>query len=67
MMDELLAEVRKHDRAEVSYKTGVSLSTLNTLLSGANSNPKISTLNKLQKFLDDKAKEQSNVTTGKGN
>lgn len=57
MMEELLAEVRKHDRAEVSYKTGVSLSTLNTLLSGSNKNPTVATLNKLRKFLDEKKGE----------
>lgn len=65
MMAELLAEVRKHDRAEVSYKTGVSLSTLNTLLSGANQNPTIATLNKLRAFLDKKEAENGTTEQGK--
>ena len=58
MMTDLLNEIRKHDRAEVSYKSGVSLSTLNLLLSGANKNPTIATLNKLRAFLDQKEKKQ---------
>ena len=65
MMTDLLNEIRKHDRAEVSYKSGVSLSTLNLLLSGANKNPTIATLNKLRAFLDQK--EQENVTTSTSN
>jgi len=65
MMTDLLAEIRKHDRAEVSYKSGVSLSTLNLLLSGANKNPTIATLNKLRAFLDQK--EQENVTASTSN
>ena len=35
MLEELIAELRKHDRAEISYKSGVSLGTINHLLSGA--------------------------------
>lgn len=65
MMTDLLNEIRKHDRAEVSYKSGVSLSTLNLLLSGANKNPTIATLNKLRAFLDQK--EQENVTASTSN
>ena len=65
MMIDLLNEIRKHDRAEVSYKSGVSLSTLNLLLSGANKNPTIATLNKLRAFLDQK--EQENVATSTSN
>ena len=63
MMTDLLNEIRKHDRAEVSYKSGVSLSTLNVLLSGANKNPTIATLNKLRAFLDQKEQENVAVST----
>ena len=63
MMTDLLNEIRKHDRAEVSYKSGVSLSTLNLLLSGANKNPTIATLNKLRAFLDQKEQENVAVST----
>ena len=63
MMTDLLAEIRKHDRAEVSYKSGVSLSTLNLLLSGANKNPTIATLNKLRAFLDQKEQENEPTST----
>ena len=63
MMTDLLSEIRKHDRAEVSYKSGVSLSTLNLLLSGANKNPTIATLNKLRAFLDQKEQENEHTST----
>ena len=63
MMTDLLNEIRKHDRAEVSYKSGVSLSTLNLLLSGANKNPTIATLNKLRAFLDQKEQENESAST----
>lgn len=63
MMTDLLNEIRKHDRAEVSYKSGVSLSTLNLLLSGANKNPTIATLNKLRAFLDQKEQENEPTST----
>ena len=56
-MQELLDEVRKYSRIEVAYKTGVSLSTLNNLLAGNNTNPTIHTLNALRKFVDEKAAE----------
>ena len=63
MMTDLLNEIRKHDRAEVSYKSGVSLSTWNLLLSGANKNPTIATLNKLRAFLDQKEQENESAST----
>ena len=59
MLEELIAELRKHDRAEISYKSGVSLGTINHLLSGAARNPKLSTVQALQKFLEDKNQEAS--------
>ena len=57
MLEELMAEVRKHDRAEVAYKSGVSIATLEGLLSGRNKNPKLSTMQALRGFLDQKEKE----------
>ena len=57
MLEELIAELRKHDRAEISYKSGVSLGTINHLLSGAARDPKLSTVQALQKFLEEKNQE----------
>ena len=57
MLEELIAELRKHDRAEIAYKSGVSLGTINRLLSGASRDPKLSTVQALQKFLEEKQQE----------
>lgn len=54
MLEELIAELRKHDRAEIAYKSGVSLGSINHLLSGAARDPKLSTVQALQKFLEEK-------------
>lgn len=54
MLENLITELRKHDRAEIAYKSGVSLTTLATILSGANKDPKLSTIKALQKFLEEK-------------
>lgn len=62
MLDELVAELRKHDRAEIAFKSGVSISTINGLMCGANKNPKLDTIEALQKFLEEKQNELS----GKG-
>lgn len=59
MLEELIAELRKHDRAEIAFKSGVSLGTINGLLSGANKDPKLSTITALQGFVEQKKEEQS--------
>lgn len=58
MLKDLLTELRKYERAEVAYKSGVSIGTINALMSGANKDPKLSTLTALQSFLDSKEKEK---------
>ena len=57
MLKELISELRRYDRAEISYKSGVSLGTINHLLSGAARDPKLSTVQALQKFLESKEQE----------
>jgi len=57
MLEELIEELRSHDRAEIAYKAGVSVSTVDKILSGANKDPKLSTVIALRKFLDEKAQE----------
>ena len=59
MLEELIAELRKHDRAEIAYKSGVSLGTINPRLSGASRDPKLSTVQALQNFLEQKNRERN--------
>lgn len=54
MLEELIEELKKHDRTEIAYKSGVSASTIDKLMCGAQTNPKLGTLQALRKFLDDK-------------
>lgn len=58
MLEELIEELRSHDRAEIAYKAGVSVSTVDKILSGANKDPKLSTVIALRKFLDDKKAQE---------
>lgn len=59
MLKELIDEIRKYQREEVAYKTGISIGTLNSLLCGRNTNPTIKTVIALQKFLEEKNHELS--------
>lgn len=54
MLENLLKELRKYDRAEIAYKSGVSIGTINALMSGANKDPKLSTITALKEFLESK-------------
>lgn len=58
MLEELIEELKKYDRAEISYKSGVSIGTVNTIMSGANKDPKLSTLTALRAFVDGKQQEK---------
>ena len=57
MLSELIETLKKYDRAEIAYKSGVSIGTINALLSGANTNPNLKTLTALQDFVEKKVKE----------
>jgi len=59
MLEKLIADLRKYDPAEISYKSGVSLSTVNALRSGSQKNPTIKTVEALQKFVEEKQDELS--------
>ena len=54
MLDELVKKLRPFPVAEIAYKTGVSVSTVSNILSGANKNPGIKTVEALQNFLKTK-------------
>ena len=58
MLTELIESLRKYRRAEIVEKTGVSLGTLNVLMSGANDNPTIKTVEALQRFVETKEQEE---------
>lgn len=53
MLDELLAAMRRYDRVDMAYKSGVSIHTINRLMSGADSNPTIKTVEALRKYCDE--------------
>ena len=54
MIENLITELKGFDRTEIAYKSGVSIHTLNRILSGQNDNPTIKTVEALQKFVDSK-------------
>lgn len=58
MLDDLLEAMRKHDRVEMAYKSGVSIHTINRLMCGQDKNPTIKTVEALRKFCDEKEGEK---------
>lgn len=64
ILDDLIKQLRGKDRVKIAYESGVSLSTLNKLLSGENTNPTLDTLTALRVYLD--KEEKGNGTVGQG-
>jgi len=62
MLEELVTKLREYPREEICYKAGVSIGVLNKIMSGANDNPTLKTITKLQSFIEEKENELS----GKG-
>ena len=58
MLSELIEKLRKYRRSEIAEKSGVSIYTLNTIMSGANDNPTIKTVEALQRFVEEKEQEE---------
>lgn len=56
-LSELQTQLRAHDTAEVSYKTGLSIATIDAIKSGRNKNPTTKTFTALAGFLEMKANE----------
>lgn len=55
ILNELVTELKKYDRKEIAFKTGVSFSTLNNLiLYPESANPRLDTLTALREFVDSK-------------
>lgn len=53
-LEELVNKLRGLDRVAMAYKTGVSLSTINKLLSGENTNPTFAVIAALHNYLESK-------------
>lgn len=58
-MEQLRHKLQQHDTAEASYKTGVSISTIDAIKSGRNKNPTTKIVNKINAFLERKENESS--------
>lgn len=56
MLNDLIERLKKYNRTEIAYKSGVSSNTLAKIMSGANDNPTLKTIESLQAFL--KTKEE---------
>lgn len=54
---ELQTQLRAHDTAEVSYKTGLSIATIDGIKSGRNKNPTTKTFTAIAGFLEMKKNE----------
>lgn len=54
MLTELREKLRKYNRVEIAVATNVSISTIDKIISGANDNPTVKTLELLQRFIDQK-------------
>lgn len=64
ILNDMLEQLRGRDRVKMAYESGVSLSTINKLLSGENTNPTLDTLTMLRAYLD--KVESGNGTAGTG-
>ena len=52
ILDELLERLRQYRREDIASKTGLSMSTVNKIMSGENRNPSLHTLEKLSNFAE---------------
>ena len=59
VLTNLIARLAPYKREEIAYLSGVSISTVNKIMSGAEKNPTLDTLTALSNFADEK--EQENV------
>lgn len=51
-LEELITKMRRLDRVATAYRTGVSLSTINKLLSGGNTNPTLAVITALRNYVE---------------
>lgn len=53
-MKDVIDKLKSHDKMEIAYKTGLSMSTIEAIFRGYRSSVSVKTLSKLQKFIQDK-------------
>ena len=61
-LDDLRKQLQPQSTAEASYKTGVSISTIDAIKSGRNKNPTTKIVNKINAFLERKENESSSCS-----
>ena len=54
VLTNLIARLTPYKREEIAYLSGVSISTVNKIMSGAETNPTLDTLTALSDFADKK-------------
>lgn len=52
ILNELLERLSPYRREDIASKTGLSMSTVNKIMSGENRNPSLQTLEKLSNFAE---------------
>ena len=57
MLQDLIQRIKKQDRAEMAFRTGVSIDTIRAIVSGRNSNPLLKTVVALSEYCNQKEKE----------
>ena len=56
ILADLLEQLRQHRREDIASKTGLSMTTVNKIMSGENTNPSLHTLEKLGRFVEENSK-----------
>lgn len=51
MLDELVESLRNYKRKDIAEKTGLSICTVNFIMSGRNKNPRLDTILALQEYI----------------
>lgn len=62
MLKELIEDLKPYDKAEIAYKSGISFSTVNNIMSGRNNNPSIKAVEALRNFVNEKEQENEHVS-----
>ena len=57
VLTDLIARLTPYKREEIAYLSGVSISTVNKIMSGAETNPTLDTLTALSDFADKKERD----------
>lgn len=58
MLNKLVEDLRPYSRTDIAYESGVSIATVNGIMSGKNKNPTLLVLDALRQFADKKKKEE---------